>query len=161
MGDSDPKHDTERQSVSDSQYITESWTNSTSITSQCQSPSPPMIQHDRPHSNQSRINNNFLYHTHHQHNHDTHGEFPHKSKPTHHFRFLYSNINGISINNYDQDTHQIGHTSEEYQVNYLGLVETNIHWQHLALNKNIRTILQKYWQQSIITTSSTPKVTPG
>ena len=63
---------------------------------------------------------------------DTFGDFPTSPKPLHHFRILYSNINGISTTNFDQECHQIGYHTDAYHIDFLACVET-VSYTHLTL----------------------------
>jgi len=113
------------------------------------------------HSTQTSITSHISIRTSHEHYHDTYGDLPSTPKPTHHFRILFSNVNGISTTNTEQESHQIGHTADAYQVDYLGLAETNVQWNHMTIRDTIKHTLQKYWKQTIITTTSTPTTRPG
>ena len=113
-----------------------------------------------PHRTQTHITSHILTHPSLAHHQDTYGDLPHTPKPSHAFRIMYSNINGISIANPDQESHNIGHTADAYQVDYLGLAETNVQWNNPAINDVIKKTLQKYWTQTIITVSYTHLTLP-
>ena len=63
---------------------------------------------------------------------------------------LFTNINGIQTNNVDQECHQIGHTAAEYNIDYLGLVETNLNWSNIMITEKVKSILRKYWHQTLL-----------
>ena len=110
---------------------------------------------------QPRIFSQERLHKPHEHKQDTHGDYPSSPKPDHIFRLLYNNINGISTTNFDEESHQIGHTSDAHHIDYLGLAETNINWTNNSIFNKIQYILQKFWSQSIITTSTIHRTTPS
>ena len=92
---------------------------------------------------------------------DTYGDFPTKDKNSANFRLLYSNVNGLSTINLEQECHQIGTTADAYLIDCLGLVETNINWKHLAARNKVLQTFKKYWNKTIIHTSSTPSMNAG
>ena len=89
-----------------------------------------------------------------QQNVDSSGDFPtHPKSPTQ-FRILFSNINGISTANFEQDCQLIGFRADAYHTDLLALVETNINWRNRQYLSQFKTIMRKYWTQTIINTSS-------
>jgi len=85
---------------------------------------------------------------------DTHGDFPISPKPQDTFRILYSNINGISPKNLEQESQQMAFQANTYHIDLLGLVETNINWFNKTTYDQVRRQLIEYWPQSLLQTSS-------
>ena len=81
---------------------------------------------------------------------ETYGDFPTKDKNCANFRLLYSNVNGLSTINLEQECHQIGTTADAHLIDCLGLVETNINWRNQAARTKVITNLKKYWNKTII-----------
>jgi len=64
------------------------------------------------------------------------------------------NINGIPLNNFDNEWNQSCFPADSYHVDYLGLVETNINWTNLSLYGKVRHVIKAYWPQTVIRPSS-------
>ena len=92
-------------------------------------------------------------------NTDTYGDFPSTPKPSHTFRILSANINGIATKNITQEVHQIAFQADALHTDYLALIETNLNWSNATIRAQAQSIIRKYWTQSLITFSSHPTST--
>ena len=123
-----------------------------------QNPQANIIKHKK---NPNRPPNTSIQHTLHNTNRttltshqDVYGDYPNIPKNKDTFRLLYSNINGIPVNNLEQESHQLGFHADAHQLDFLGLVETNINWTNQTLSSTFRSIMKKYWPKTTIATSN-------